>query len=424
MRIRSLVWGLLLALTVCQAVHGQIRIDAVEFRGLERTRTDFLMQFLQSQQGTMLDEDQVASDEQTLHNLQLFASVTTQVIPDGNTATLVFNVQERLTRIPITNFGGIRDNFWFQLGINEYNWLGRGGYFGGYYQFYDRHSFKVFQQLPQLFGPRLGLTYTVGRQATLEPVFFQGTSSEFDVDRWEITGLLRYEIYRNLEAHSSIVLEAGGGYLHEVYEQRPGDAFVYTGDTRFDKYFVTAKATFQHLNYNFYKLDGMSISAYVQQVGTWGVRDMFWKGLMELKMYRSMGDWFNPALRIRAGVSSNDDSPFVPFVLDSYLNVRGSGNRVARGTSEFTVNLEHRQRIFVQSMWAMQLVGFIDTSSWRPAGAPLKDMFLRENTVTFGGGGVRIHFQRIYNFTLRADYGVNLFDREEHGIVLGVGQYF
>ena len=143
-----------------------------------------------------------------------------------------------------------------------------------------------------------------------------------------------------------------------------------------------------------------------------------------MRYYKRHGKRGNPAIRVRAGVSSNGDSPFVPFVLDSYLNVRGSGNRVARGTSEFTVNLEYRHTLIDRQKWALQSVVFIDNSSWRPAGAPLKDMFRKENTVSFGGGGARFYLQRIYNFILRLDYGVSLNDPSTNGFVLGVGQYF
>ena len=51
-------------------------------------------------------------------------------------------------------------------------------------------------------------------------------------------------------------------------------------------------------------------------------------------------------------------------------------------------------------------------------------MFLSENTVSFGGGGLRLHVQRFYNFTLRMDYGISLTDPDSKGFVLGVGQYF
>ena len=402
----------------------QPRVTSIEFRGLERTRISYVLPYLETQRGGVLDSSIVASDVQSLHNLQLFASVDSRVIPDGEGVSVIFNVRERITRIPITNFGGITDNFWFQLGINEYNWLGRGAYFGGYYQFYDRHSFKVFQQIPQLFSERWGMSYTLGRQATREPAYFQESTSEFDVDRWEATAFLRHEAYRNLHRHESIVIEFGGGYLNEIYDQRPGATFVYAGDSRFDKLFLSLTATYQRLNYYSHNLSGVAHRLTLQRVQTFGVREPFLKLLSELRLHARVGQKANPSIRVRTGISSNEESPFVPFVLDSYLNVRGSGNRVARGTAEFTVNVEHRHTLLELSMGAIQGVAFIDLSAWRPAGTPIMDMFDMQNMVSFGGGGLRLHVYRIYNFTLRVDYGLNLSDSSMRGFVLGVGQYF
>lgn len=408
----------------CESVLAQPFVRSVEFRGLSRTKVSYVLPFMQTREGETLGEGSVASDEQTLRNLQLFSSVSSEVITEGDEALVFFEVTERVTRIPITNFGGITDNFWFQLGINEYNWLGNGGSFGGYYQFYDRHSFKVFQQLPQLFSERWGLSYVIGRQSTREPAYFQGGNSEFDVDRWEVTAMARYEIFRHLDRHESLILEFGGGYLNEIYDQRPGATFSYDGETHFHKSFLSTQLLYQRLNYFFHFISGFAPSITLQRVETLDLEDTFWKGLLEMKYYKRVGRRGNPALRIRAGVSSNDDSPFVPFVLDSYLNVRGSGNRVARGTSELTFNLEYRHTFTDRQKWALQGVVFMDNSSWRPAGAPLLDMFSSENTVSFGGLGMRFYLQRIYNFILRVDYGASLSDPTTNGFVLGVGQYF
>lgn len=416
--------ALVLFLIGCQPAWAQPFVRSVEFRGMQRTKVSFLQPFLQTRSGETLQEERIASDEQTLRNLQLFASVSSEVIIEGDEALVFFDVTERVTRIPITNFGGITNNFWFQLGVNEYNWLGNGGSFGGYYQYYDRHSFKIFQQLPQLFSERWGMSYVLGRQSTREPAYFQGGTSEFDVDRWEAIGMVRHEIFRHLDRHESLILEFGGGYLNEIYNQRPGATFSYEGETHFHKYFLSTQLLYQRLNYFFHFVSGFAPGLTVQRVETINQDDTFWKGLFEMRYYKRVGRRGNPAIRVRAGVSSNDDSPFVPFVLDSYLTVRGSGNRVARGTSEFTVNVEYRHTVIDRQKWALQTVVFVDNSAWRPAGAPLLDMFDSENTVSFGGGGMRFYLQRIYNFILRVDYGASLTDPSTNGFVLGVGQYF
>lgn len=405
-----------------QVASAQVLLDEVRFVGLQKTKSAYLKTFIQSKPGAPHDTTIQADDEQSLQNLQLFDRVSSRLIEADGKYVLQFELRERITRLPITNFGGITDNFWFQLGFTDFNWMGKGGHFGGFYQYYDRHSFKIFQLMPQAFGPDLGLSYTVGKQATREPAYLQNGTTDFDVDRWEASALLRYILRRDLHTQTHWFVEAGGGYLEEVYA--PRDAQVYTGETHFKKYFLKSALTLRQLNYHNHQLWGMEEVLSLQYVRTIGFNDAFWKLLNEFKAYTRIGHRGNPAMRVRAGISSNDDTPFVPFVLDSYLNVRGSGNRVARGTSELTLNLEHRQTLYERNQWALQGVAFIDLSAWRPAGAPLVDMFLRDNVVSFGGGGIRLHLRRVYSFSLRMDYGISLANRNMRGFVLGVGQYF
>ncbi len=402
----------------CQTV-----VEQISFQGLKKTRVSYAGRFLQSKVGEIYNTDEVAADEQSLRNLQLFANVSSRLEERDGRTTLIFIVEERITRLPITNFGGITDNFWFQLGINDFNWLGQGGYFGGYYQYYDRHSFKLFSMMPYVLGDRWGLSYVIGRQATLEPAYFANTATDFEVDRWEFTGLLRYELVRNLATQNIWTLSAGGGYLNEIYIQPTSSDLDFPARSTFEKYFFRTILEHHKLNYYNHYIDGNAQMLTLEFVETVGNNRAFWKWLNEFRFFWHLGRHANPAIRVIAGISSKDDSPFVPFVLDSYLNVRGSGNRVARGTSELTVNLEHRQTLFEANQWAFEGVVFLDASAWRPGSAPLHEMFYRENIVSFIGAGARLHWRKIYNFSLRLDYGTSTTSASK-GFVLGVGQYF
>ena len=402
--------------------HAQAFIEHVAFQGHTKSRTHYLKRFIQSKVGDVYTPEVAAADEQSLRNLQVFSAVSSRLEMRDGKRTLVFDLEERITRLPITNFGGITDNFWFQIGLNDYNWLGQGGYFGGYYQYYDRHTFKVFSLMPYLFGDRWGLSYVVGRQATLEPAYFTEDNIDFDVDRWEISTLIRFEIYRNLATQNVWAIDAGGGYLNEIYLQPENAKLDFPRRTQFDKAFLKTVLSHQHLNYYAHHVDGSAQKSTLEYVLTMNGSG-FWKWRNEFRFFWHAGN-ANPAIRVIAGLSTNEDSPFVPFVLDSYLNVRGSGNRVARGTSELTVNLEHRQTLFESSNWAMEGVAFADISAWRPGNAPIKEMFYTENIVSFAGAGFRLHWRRIYNFSLRLDYGISTSDFSKRGFVLGVGQYF
>jgi hypothetical protein len=129
-------------------------------------------------------------------------------------------------------------------------------------------------------------------------------------------------------------------------------------------------------------------------------------------------------MRLRLGTATNKVSPFVPFVLDNYITVRGVGNRVSRGTAEATLNLEYRHTLLENSRGALQGVVFTDLSAWRPAGSPYSDMLLKKNNVTFLGLGVRLHLRKLNNFILRLDYGQSVTNSGRQGFVIGAGQYF
>ena len=335
---------------------------------------------------------------------------------------LVFRLRERIARLPITSFGGITENFWLQAGGVDFNWLGRGATLGAFYQYYDRHSFKVFVQFPYLFGNRWGFSTTQGQQATLEPAYIGSQTIDVNVDRWESSLMLRHEVARNYERQSQMYVEAGGGYLKETY--MPLTVLPELGIRRFHKYYVQATFAQERLNYYGERISGVTNTFFVQNVRTVDQDLPFWKMTHVFRAYGRLGARGNPAMRIRMGLSKNEDSPFVPFVLDSYLNVRGSGNRVARGTSELTFNLEHRHTLRRFSWGALQGIVFTDVSAWRSGGDPFFGMFDRENVVSFAGVGGRLHWWRVYNFILRLDYGFSLTRAGERGFVLGVGQYF
>ena len=415
-----LLWSLFSLSTLSPVILAQDLITRIHFEGLKQTKTRFLYQFLTSKPGHPPDSAHIARDIQALKNLQLFSTVDARVEDHANGKEVIFEVRERISRLPIINFGGISDNFWFQLGGVEFNGLGQGAILGGYYQYYDRHSFKVFYNIPFLFSEKWGLGGSVGKMATEEPAFFQSANQQYAVDRWEAIATGRFQVARNRARFSQVFLEAGGGFLNETYTRL--DRF--SPPLRFDKLLLKLQGSYEAVSFDAERLKGTRHMMQLQTVRTFGESSHFYQVLYTSMFFGWLGSSGNPSVRLRAGVATNRDSPFVPFVLDSYLNVRGSGNRVARGTAELTINAEHRQTITRKGWGAIQLVGFLDISAWRPAGSDLATMFESPNVVTFTGGGLRMQSWRIYNFIIRLDYGIGISDYRSRGFVLGVGQYF
>ena len=402
-------------------VFSQDKIAKIYFSGLKKTKPGYLQNFIHSEEGATLDSLQLISDVQNLRNLQLFSDVSYVVRDTVAGKIVVYDCQELVTVLPTGNFGGISNNFWFQVGANDFNWLGQGYTLGGYYRYYDRHSFEVYQKIPYLFGTRWGVSTNIGRLSNIEPTEINGQGVEFNVDRWSLITLGRYEFTQNL------FLEIGGGYLFERYEknvERSGNEAPGPPLQKFNKFLLKSLLTRNNINYFFHYLSGHANELTIEAVVTKGEDYIFWKILNVWKKFLRLGNRGNFAIRARTGISSNNDTPYAPFVLDNYITVRGSGNRISRGTAEFTVNAEHRHTLIQKQWGAIQVVSFMDWSAWRPPGGSFSGMFEKENNVTFAGVGLRIYFRKIYNLILRLDYGLSFTDTNQHGIVLGSGQYF
>lgn len=132
----------------------------------------------------------------------------------------------------------------------------------------------------------------------------------------------------------------------------------------------------------------------------------------------------NYAARLKLAISTNNDSPFAPFVADSHVNIRGIGNRIDRGTAQAVLNLEMRWTAFHRKYWSSQFVVFSDFGTWRNPGGRIEDLINQDNFREFVGAGLRINYQKVFGATFRIDYGFDVFNPNERGLVIGLGQYF
>jgi hypothetical protein len=425
-----IVWGwpLRIALTFIfllllglHTVISQEIIKSIQFSGLEKTEETYLRYFIKSSENTRFDSLQVANDLQILYNLRLFSEVTLDISEYEEGKIIEFRCTELFTLLPIISFGGVSDNFWFQVGALDYNLIGRGHTFGGYYRFYDRHSFAFFLKAPFFFSEHWGLAVDFGKFSTLEPAYISGDVIEYRVDRWNFTSGIAY----NFSIYDR--LEVGGGYLYERYAKNNFPEFrILPVPTfrEFSKYLIKLMLGNYYLNYNWQYVSGMANELNLESVTTAEYDDIFWKALNISRVFIRIGNKGNLGFRLRLGVSTNINSPFVPFVLDNYINVRGSGNRVSRGTAEITINSEYRHTILENYFYAVQGVVFMDMSAWRPAAGSFSQMFTDNYNVTFGGFGLRLFFKQFYNFIIRVDYGISVTGNKGRGFVFGAGQYF
>ncbi|OAV44257.1 hypothetical protein A3850_007000 [Lewinella sp. 4G2] len=415
-------------------VSAQIQHD---FTNLARTRVQYIaartdleltdqneLQDISKNTGT----EQLDAMRQTLVNLPAFTDarweLDIKINKDGTADTLVnWTVEESRTIFPILSIGGVRGNTYYQVGFNDIHFRGRGQELTAFYQNNDgEHNYLVLLRNQNYRGSRWGYSLESRRYAAVEPVYFPeaavdyrysnqsfgaGVSFAPTIGQSLTFGLTTFrEKYRKIES----------GNL-----ETPGPDFV-----SLQKYLVKMGYSRNRTDRFAERLEGTHHESNVQAVRTVGGNDNFLIAWHDFRYFQLLGNRSNLALRLRTGLSSNNESPFAPFVLDSQFNIRGSGNRIDRGTAQLVLNLEYRYSVWRdrRERFAAQLVGFSDLGTWRSPGGELADLWERESVRHFLGAGVRLISLKAHNAVLRIDYGVDVTDRRANGVVVGFGQYF
>ena len=188
----------------------------------------------------------------------------------------------------------------------------------------------------------------------------------------------------------------------ESYEKLPDQSIPDSpGPEAFDQPKWLGKLRFHqdNINYNFHLLDGFDNNTIFETVYNTVDQNWFFIIWNDLRYFQQIGTKSNLALRLRLGISSNQDSPFAPFVLDSNINIRGSGNRIDRGTAQAILNLEYRYDVWESERFpfVVQGVGFMDLGTWRNPGGELDDLIEADNFRPFLGGGFRLIYKNAFN---------------------------
>ena len=410
-------------LSLLAQVDNEQWISEIRFEGLTRTKASHLRQFIQSKKGALYQASLVEQDVQSLVNVESIGEAKYRIEEaPSNQVALVFELTEVKTLLPIVNFGGIRGNFWYQLGFLDNNWNGKGRNLQVYYQSNDkRHNGQIFYREPYINGSPWGFTASLFKYSSIEPLFFPEGTVRYDYDNYSFGS----SVIRHFGPRKG--LEIGGTFFIENYKQSeeqfledpPGP-----GSLKQPKILSKFLYKEDHRDYDFFAIKGYDWVAQLQNVYNLDDQSWFVSFISEFRHFWRLGKCVNLAFRARLGFSTNKDSPFAPFVADSYVNLRGVGNRIDRGTAQVVFNIEYRQTVFDRKQWAGQAVLFSDVGSWRNPGGTLSDLVDSDQFREFVGGGFRIIYKRVYGAVLRVDYGVDVFNPSQRGLVLGFGQYF
>lgn len=408
----QLMFALAAGVNVC----AQQVVTEVEFTGLTKTKESFLRQYIETSEGEPFDSAALAGDRQRLLNLGILAEVEIHTHSEDGRLIVTYACSEMINTLPVFALGTTDDTFWCRAGFQSLNFSGRGDKLFAYYQYYDRHSLYLNYATDRIGESRWGTTAALIKWATIEPL--NGAD-----------GLTGYN-YTNYTAYASAVwfasfresVDVGVGYFREEFELRGtldnGLAGIVQGDKLLSKLIFKSN----HLDFNSFYVEGSFNQLNVEFIHSLDEVRNFVTVFNDFRFFKRIGSQFNWANRIRAGVATNDSNPFAPFVLDSYINIRGVGNRVDRGTASLVVNTELRYTIFDKKLVAAQGVGFVDVGSWRKPGGSFHDFTKRENMRAFTGVGFRLIYKRAFDTMLRIDYG---YDYNKYaGFVVGIGQYF
>ena len=405
-----------------QSKEPEYRPYKINFVGLKNTKVSFVENVLAINKKQEFSIEGVESDLQLLRNLPGIAYADYSIDSIDNRIVLNYNVEERQTALPIINFGGIRGNVWFSLGGIENNFRGEGETLLAFYQNNNgRHAGQVYFKKPRIIGSDWGYSVSVNKWASDEPVFFGDQTVEYLYNNDGVGGTL----IRNFGLNYQI--EFGGTYFVESYEKNivPGiDELPGPDNFSINKALIRLELKQNHLNYNYIYLKGLETLLLYQNVISFGQDNAFNSLQVQLRSFYRPSRLQNIAIRFKLGVSTNNDSPFAPFVADSHFNIRGIGNRIDRGTAQVVLNIESRHTLYHHNQFSSQFVIFSDSGSWRNPGGELVDILSRDQYRQFMGIGFRFNYQKVFGATLRIDYGIDVFDSSQRGFVIGLGQYY
>lgn len=397
-------------------------ISSVSFEGLTHTKEEFLFQLISCKEGEYYDSTMVKQDEQTLKNLNLFFSVSSKTNYDSisNQIDLTFMIKEAKYIYPIASIAGFRNQLKIQAGLNNINWRGRNQTIGFLYQYYDRHSFSAYQKTPRHKNSKVGHDISISKYSTIEPLYFKDTSSNFDFDNYSVSLTGKYWF------NPKFNLDVGGMLMYENYLQLDNAELDLPGkEFNFFKYQIKASLTYNSIDRHYEFLQGLKLNLYSESIQTKNYpMASFFKLKTSINYYKKVKNKGNLALNHTLGIATNNPSPFSPFVLDGFLNIRGIGNRVSRGTAENIINIEYRYTLINKKYFLIQGVVFTDIGSLRQAGDKLESLFSPTAMNYYSGLGVRMHSKFFYKTIFRIDYAVNLQDINQGGISFGLGHFF
>ncbi|WP_291867039.1 outer membrane protein assembly factor [Maribacter sp.] len=417
------IYFFLLVLFVSVNGYAQTNIvTEIRIKGAKKTKVSFIKKLIKLQSGTQLDSTILVSDVEHLKRLPFVANANFLVTNNlGASYMVVYEIEENFTLIPFANlFSSSNDAFAFRVGLQEFNFLGRGVTLGGFYQYDIFNSYGVNIRTPYLFSPKLGLAVNYKDLTTQEPVFFDNTNADYQYNNKgvEVLGLYQINFKNRVEFGYSTFTE---DYNYISGAQKAEVPLALNVDKHLWKFIYN----YDNIDYHYQYLSGSRSNLNFQYVGSTDTNlPEFLIGFNDFAFYKRIGKKGNWASRVRLGLATNIETPFAPFTVDNNINIRGVGNTIDRGTAAIIINTEYRHTLVDKDWFVLQSNIFIDGGSWRNPGGDLGDFSDSQNVRIYPGVGLRFMHKKIFNAIFRIDYGYGVTPDSSRGLVFGIGQYF
>lgn len=405
MRFKNII-SFLTVIIVCQNILAQEDyIQKIEISGLKRTKEDYLRRFLSVEPGFAIDTSVIEEDKRKLRTLSSVMNVKSSIEDADSQVVLKYQIEERWTLLPVGDFGASKDNIWIGAGLMETNLFGRGLYFYGYIQYKTPFAAHIIFRDPYISDSRIGYELQYLNNEVIEKPAYSGS----DVYKLhEISAALKYEIRYEKDVLLGMSIRNEKALFKEELIRKKDEIRIYS------------ELKFQHLDYRFFMLNGWKnyfrVSLNVPDNNYTNTISIF----NDLRLYKSIQK-STVASRLFGGLTTQDELYFLPFIVDSYRNFRGSGYRYLRGNQIFFTNLEYRYTIFESRNFGAQVLAFSDLG-W--IGYREDKTYELSKPLYYGGPGFRFHIKKIHNAVLSIDYGFDLSNTQDGGWVISWGQYF
>ena len=397
-------------------------VSEVQITGVKKTKVSFVKSLLRVSAGTPLDSTLLKLDIEHLKRLPFISNANFKVVNKKDAyCSVSYILEENFTLIPFANlFSSSNDDFAFRVGLQEFNFLGRGITLGGFYQYDIFNSYGVNIRAPYLFSPVLGLAINYKDLTTQEPVFFDNTTADYQYNNqgFEVLGLYQINFKHSIEFGFSSFTE---DYEYISGAQMQGVPLA----LNVKKHLYKLIYNYNTINYHYQYLSGFKSYLNFQYVGSSDAAlPEFLIGFNDFNFYQRVGEKGNWASRVRLGLATNIDTPFAPFTVDNNINIRGVGNTIDRGTAAIIINTEYRHTLVDKDWFVLQSNVFVDGGTWRNPGGDFGNFGESQNLRIYPGFGLRFMHKKIFNAIFRIDYGYGVTKDSSRGLVFGIGQYF